>query len=125
MLLLFGLILVMTLASVLLVIQDLCLSCICLEHVSVFVFKLDLSISLVLNEHSIKFGSIILENSPSTNSLVALPFAIIIVTVLVVMYSLAVSTVVLEVSFVIFTIAEQNLDLRVVSNLPDCALLSI
>ena len=125
MLLLFGLILVMMLASVFLVIHDLGLSCICLEHVSVFVFKLNLSVSLVLNEHSIKFGSIILENSASANSLIAIPFTIIIVSVLVVMYSLAVSTVVLEVSFVIFTIAEQNLDLSVVSNLPDGTLLSI
>jgi len=77
-----------------------------LEHVAIFVFKVDVSICFVLYEEAGDFCRVGLEDTALANSLVILPVTVVDVPVGVVMLARLVPRVVLEVSHIILTIGE-------------------
>lgn len=77
-----------------------------LEHVAIFVFKVDIPICFILYEEAGDLGAVSLEDTALTNSLVILPVTVVDVSVGVVMLTRLVPRVVLKVTHIILAISE-------------------
>lgn len=84
-----------------------------MEDVTVFVFKRNISVRLVLDEQAGNLGAIGLENAALTDSFVVRPVTVIDISVGVVMLARLVSHVVLKVSDIVFTVREEDVDMTV------------
>jgi hypothetical protein len=88
-----------------------------LENVAILVVHFYISVGFVFNKHAGYFSSIGLRDTASSDSLVIEPIAVIGITVEVVVFTSRVAHVVLHVTFIEFSISEEDLDLAI-SNLP-------